>query len=583
MRTTVLVLSFAIVASLAYPQDPPAPPIKIGRIAIGKKKADSTTTNVKSDADILKSAGLKPDDANNLVSYFKSRTLSDDQMTSISAAIKRMGDEKYREREKASSEVVKFGAAALGPLKNAIATDPDAEIVFRAEEARRTIETVSQATVAVSAAKMLAKLKSPDAAPAILAFLPTADSEAVAEELRNALTSLAMKDGKPEESLINALGDSSAARRSAAAVALVEGARTPESLAKVKAMVAGEKDVEVKFATAVSLIAKAKDVDSVPTLISLLPDTARGRVWQTEDLLLQLAGDKAPKVTFGKTKDSLEKYRDEWLKWWQANGKSIDFAKFDFKPRTDGCLVLVEWNQQGWGNGNVTILGPNLKEKVKLTGLAQPVDAVTLPGNRIAVAEQNNSRITIRDYTNEILTTIQVQQPMGLQLLPSGKLFVAMRNGCAEYDLDGKRGWNYDRANNNHDLMSARRLPNGETILFINSDQKNNCIRIDKDGKEIGKPFPLGQPYYQPSVEGINNDEFYITDYNKIQKYSLKENKVTWTHNANGVTGLQKLPNGNLLYVAQQTNKIVELTPNKEEVWDYQLTTGMRLAKAYRR
>ena len=150
MRTAALILSFAVVASLAYPQDPP---VKIGRIVIGKKKADAGPTKaIKTDADILKSAGLKPDDASNLVSYFKSRTLSDDQMTSISAAIKRMGDEKYREREKASGEVVKFGAAALGPLKNAIATDADAEIVFRAEEARRTIETVSQATVAVSAA-----------------------------------------------------------------------------------------------------------------------------------------------------------------------------------------------------------------------------------------------------------------------------------------------------------------------------------------------------------------------------------------------------------------------------------------------
>ena len=101
-------------------------------------------------------------------------------VSSISA-IKRMGDEKYRERERATTDVVAFGAAALGPLKTAIATEPDAEIVYRSEEARRKIETVSQASVAISAAKQLAKLKPADAVPTLLAFLPAADNETVAQ------------------------------------------------------------------------------------------------------------------------------------------------------------------------------------------------------------------------------------------------------------------------------------------------------------------------------------------------------------------------------------------------------------------
>ena len=180
------------------------------------------------------------------------------------------------------------------------------------------------------------------------------------------------------------------------------------------------------------------------------------------------------------------------------------------------------------------------------------------------------------------METFAVNQPMGMQLLPTGKLLITVRNGCAEYDLDGKKGWSYNRPNNNHDVMIARRLPNGETILFCNSDQKNNCVRVGADGKVVGKPFALGQPYYQPAVEGASADEFFVSDYNKINKYSLKDNKTTWSYPANGVTCLQKLPNGNLLYVTQNTNKLVEVTPEKEEVWDYQITSGMRLARAYR-
>jgi hypothetical protein len=318
-------------------------------------------------------------------------------------------------------------------------------------------------------------------------------------------------------------------------------------------------------------------------LIESIPHLARGRVWQVEDILLMVAGDAAPKAKYGKTRESLEKFRDDWMAWWKANGDKLDLTKFDYKPRTDGSLLIVEWNQQGWGQGNVTILGPNLKERVKLTGLGQPVDAVILPGNRIAVAEQSLSRVTIRDFNNEILQTISINQPLSLQLLPSGKIFVGQRNGAAEFDLEGTKGWTYDRPNNNHDVMSVRRLPNGETIVFVNSDQKNNCLRIGADGKEIGKPFGIGQAYYSPAIEGVSKDEFLVTDYNKISKYSLKDNKSTWSHNANGVTSLQLLPNGHILFVSPNTNKIVEVTPEKDEVWEYQLTTGMKIAKAYRK
>ncbi|MFO0938183.1 MAG: hypothetical protein U0798_16890 [Gemmataceae bacterium] len=319
-------------------------------------------------------------------------------------------------------------------------------------------------------------------------------------------------------------------------------------------------------------------------LIELLPQVARGRVWQIEDMLLQLAGKDAPKAKYGKSKDSLESYRNSWKKWWTEKRSATDLAKFNYAPRTDGTLLIVEMNSQGYGMGNVTLYSPNLKEKVKFLNLAQPMDAVSLPGNRIAVAEQNSSRVTIRNYMNDVLHSIDgINQPMNLQLLASGKIFVIQRNGAAEYDLEGKKGWSYDRAGNNYDVDGARQFPNGECIFFVHGDQKNNCVRVGRDCKEIGKPFPLGQIYYQPALEVISNDEFYMTDYNKISKYSIKDKKANWTHNVSGVTCLQQLPNGNLLYVLSNQNKVVEITPEKEEVWEHQFTSGMRLMKAYRR
>src|SRR5947208_485469 len=78
-------------------------------------------------------------------------------------------------------------------------------------------------TTPAAAARAVVRLKPPDAAPALLGYLPTADTEAVADDIRAALVALALRDGKPEPALVAALNDPSPVRRAAAYVALVEG------------------------------------------------------------------------------------------------------------------------------------------------------------------------------------------------------------------------------------------------------------------------------------------------------------------------------------------------------------------------
>lgn len=581
MTRLMLLLPFAVL--LAIPATAVAQIRILGGLTTREKAKE---TKPKTDLDTLATAGLKPDDAAALLNYFKQRTLTDDQLTSINSVIRKMGSDDFEARQQASDLVLQFGPAAIGPLRKAIATDPDPEIVFRAEEARKKIEKVSQASIAIAAGRALAKLNHADAAKAILAFLPLADNQVVIDELKQSLVTLAVRDGKPEPALLAALTDSLTVRRSAAALALLAGGdpkeriRIPAALPQVKAMIAKETDAETKFEAVLSMLTIVKDRDSVNDLIGLIPDVGRGRIWQIEDFLNQLAGANAPKIKWGKGKETLSIARDGWKTWWQS--AKVDWDTFTYRPRTEGSLLIVEWNQNGYGQGTVTLLGPNLKERAKLMNLGQPIDAVCLPGQRIAVAEQSVSRVTIRNYNGDVLKTIQINQPMGLQLLSNGNLMIPLRNGVVEYDLDGKKIWSYDRPNNMHDVNTARRLKNGDTLLFTNSDQQKNCVRIDKNGKDVGKPFQLGQPYYSPAVDVINDNEIYITDYNKLTRYDLTTNKAGWTYNSNGITSVQTLPNGNLLLVSQTTNKIVELNAEKEEVWDYQVTNGMRLARAYR-
>src|SRR5262249_62117951 len=66
----------------------------------------------------------------------------------------------------------------------------------------------------------LALRKSDGARKALLDYIPFAEQEYLAEEIRTALTALAVRDGKPDPVVVEALADRQAARRAAAGVAL---------------------------------------------------------------------------------------------------------------------------------------------------------------------------------------------------------------------------------------------------------------------------------------------------------------------------------------------------------------------------
>src|SRR5262245_28845949 len=104
---------------------------KIGRV----NSPDAPQT----DKSALSSAKLKAEEPDGLVGYFKQRTLTDDELTRIRAVITRMGSDGFEEREKASTDVLAFGPAAIGPLRTAAQAEADPEVNYRAEQARKKI------------------------------------------------------------------------------------------------------------------------------------------------------------------------------------------------------------------------------------------------------------------------------------------------------------------------------------------------------------------------------------------------------------------------------------------------------------
>src|SRR5439155_25442618 len=120
-----------------------------------------------------------------------------------------------------------------------------------------------------TAARLLGEKKGAGAAAALLGFVPFAEDERVALEIEAALVAVALRDGKPDAALLQALKDDSPVRRAVAAGVLCQ-AGGPAVLAAVRPLLEDAKP-SVRLKAAMSLI-DARDSAAVPVLIDLLAE-----------------------------------------------------------------------------------------------------------------------------------------------------------------------------------------------------------------------------------------------------------------------------------------------------------------------
>jgi len=602
-------LAFALLFVAPVPATGDDPPAKAGAVRQLRQPikrpggpAETTVSAPVTDDDALKLAGLQANEAGPLLDYLKQRTLSDGAQAKIGDVIKRFGADDFEERVRATEEVERFGPAAITPLKTA-ERDADPEVAYRAHIAIKRMEKVPHSRVAAAAVRCIVKLKPKDAAAVLLGFLPMADTDEVAEEIRTGLIALAVADGKPEPALVAALGDKMVVRRTAAYLALVEGGpagervRIKEALPLVTAAVRKETDTDAKFVGLWALLLTTREKEFVPDLLAMIPQLPRGRIWQLEEFLLQLAADTKPDAKFGKSEEQLTKTRDAWTGWWAKKGGDIDLVKFTFAPRITGYTDIIEYDGRGYGVYRVLTLGPDLKEKAKMSGagadqLVFPTDVKKLPGGNYLVAEQNGNRITERDSTGKTLKTIDVQQPLSIDLLAGGGMIVVCRNQVVQLDKDAKQVWTYPRQL--FDIMGGRRLPGGDVIFVTNTFQGPNCFRLhaetDKAGKwsvkESGKALTLGRIQQYQSPDATGEDKILVCEYNRVVEYDLKTGKDVWKYDAPYPSSCQRLPNGNTLMTLmnhQPHGKVIEVDTSGDVVWEFESKDGLRCARAHRR
>lgn len=565
--------------------------LKIAIAGIAGKKA----VNAPSDKKALESMNLKPDDPAGLIKYFQDRTLNDADLANLNAIISRFGDENFEKRMVAGQEAEKFGAGAIGILRRTSATNDDPEIAYRAAELLKKIEKTPHAAVASAAARALASLKPPQAAAVLLAFLPMSDTRLVEEDIRTALTALATREGKIEAALTAALADKSPIRRCAAVVALLNGTSASRELGAdaakaVRAILPAETDIETKFEATYLLATKLRDAESVVPMIDLLPDATRGRLWQIEDYLLQLAGPTGPKPKMGPAKSDLEKARDEWKAWWAANRAGRDLAKFDYKPTTTGNLLLLTADQVGYAQAIVSELGPDMTRKWRYGGVYCPADIAPLPNGNTLVLEQQYNRIMERDAAGNQVNVFNSQnygQPFGFHKLANGNTLVAFQRTAVEYDKDWKEtGKKYN--SNSDDVVDVKRDDAGTTFVLLRNQNNRigKIVKLDENWKEKGTPVTTGVlSYYHYRMQVLPDERILIAEQNRVAEYDVKAGKKdpVWSFQLGNAAMAERLPNGNTLVSDQSVGGIREVTPKNEVVWAFALTDGRIALRAIRR
>lgn len=521
------------------------------------------------DEALLKSQKLALDEPA-LLDFFRRRTLGDDDQKRLQELIIDLGDPAYAVRSKASKLLIKEGTPALAFLKAAV-DDPEAE---RARRAQLCIDEIRRgpgpalpaAAIRLLARPTAAKEHSPAAAiRVLLGYVPFADDETVEEEVFTALMLLSLREAKIDPLLPEALSDPMPSRRAAAAYVLgrVGG---KEHLAGVRKLL-DDQAALVRLRAAHGLLA-ARDKASIPALVALLVEAPAAALWQVEDTLHRVSGEKGPSETISEgTPEKRKAAAKAWEKWWAANSSSVDLTGLHEGEGFLGLSLVCEYDTAvGQPGGQVWEAGRDGKPRWTIKGVMGAMDAQMLPNGRVLVAENSANRITERDLTGKILWEYRTPgNPIVCQRLPNGNTFVATYNSVLEISYDQKQVYNVNRGPQFY-IFSAHKMRNGQVVamtaqgvIHVFDPVANKEIRTIKTGNNGG----------WCSVEALPNGRYLVATMNSNQVREIDaDGKSHWSIQLPGVFRATRLPNGNTLVASMTTKRVVEFDRNGAKRWE---------------
>jgi len=518
----------------------------------------------------LRGMGLDVSDAS-LLKYFRDRTFNEADPRRMAVLLRELGSDTFTAREKAASAILELGGNALFALRQA-ENDPDTEVKRRAGELRHRLEDKPDSFVQAATARLIQARKPAGAAEVLLAFLPFAADDSVVDEIRKALTAVTVREGQIDPVVVRALTDKVALKRSVAGEALIRaGAKD-----RVPAMrrLLQDADPLVRFRVALALVAQKEKAAMVPLIDTFLYLPA-DQLWTAEEMLVRLAGDKAPQVSLGTEEITRKRCRDAWLAWWEKHSAKVDLAQLDRPATMLGYTLLVQFNFNRIAGGQrLNAVGQVLeldgarppRPRWSFDVPGYPVAGQVVAPDRVLIAEYQGMCVSERDFKGNVKWQKNVGgNPIDVQRLQNGNTFVVMQQRLVEMDSQGKEVFAFQRP---HDIFHARKLSGGDVVFITNVGL---LIRIDGKTQRELKSFQVGQVgNLFGSFDVLPNGNVVVPQMqaNQVVEFSADGQQV-WSAHVAWPTSVARLANGHTLVASQNQRRIVVLDRAGREVWSH--------------
>jgi HEAT repeat protein len=496
-------------------------------------------------------------DGDALLAVVREHTLTPQMRLKIQGLIKKLGNEEFPTREAANKELLELGRITLPQLREA-AKEHDLEVVRRARQLIEGIEQEPTRNLPCAAIRLLAIRKPAAATEALLAYLPLADEENLTEDVKKALSTLALRNGKLDSALERALGDDLPPIRAAAAESLLQGGGT-DGLSAVRKLLKDDAPL-VRERVALAMVQKGHR-EAVPVLIDLLAELSGDQIGQVEDTLHELAGDNAPDTPLPTDNAEKKKCRDAWAAWWKANAERVDLKHLSDRPWY-GYTVLCDSS-----NHRVYEIDRDGKERWAIAGVPFPVDAWVVGNHHVLIAEYNGQRVSERDFKGKVLWSKEglANRPVNVQRMPNGNTFIATLSQLLEVDRAGKEVYTINNVAGG--ITAAYRARNGNIICLASNGQ---CIIMDTSGKHLKTFASNRNAGWTSGLDLLSNGHVLITqpNRNKVAEYDL-EGKLVVEVDAPQATTATGLRNGHFLIASNNNQRAFEVDRTGKIVWEH--------------
>lgn len=289
------------------------------------------------DENVLKAAKLGTTDAA-LLDFFRKRTPPAAPRPKIDELVKKLGSAEPPVRDAAQAELTAIGQPAVPALRTSANNVDDVEGSARARACLANIEGVPAANLVIHAARLLGLRKPAGSAEVLIGYLPFAEDDPTFQEVEHALVAVALRDGKPDDALVQALKDKLPLRRGTAAQVICQAGGSAFHGA-VRPLLKDARP-SVRLRAALGLVG-GFDADAIPVLIDLLAELQPRLRQQAEDYLTQLAGEWAVAGPKGNDLMSRQLRRDIWAAWWKNTDGERLLEEFKSRATSDDDLLKI--------------------------------------------------------------------------------------------------------------------------------------------------------------------------------------------------------------------------------------------------